>query len=320
MSFDKRYTVFVSSTYKDLIDARWAVARSLMRLNLIPLGMESFTASDLSQWDIIKKTIDLSDYYVLILGNCYGSTDSESGISYTEKEYRYALSKDIPCLAFLSRDLPVKTEHLETDYHREKLGLLRQEVSRGRMVDFWSNVDDLSAKVLTATHLATLDTPRPGWIRNPQSSPEVAEELARLSRINAELEQKIKEITKIEQDSTFINVELLERNAKISRNQFGQAYISIKIKLTNNSSTFFEGIRAAGKFKYNDFESQIITTDKRVDIPPWEDAILAIQFPMLPSKDLKLENINLSFRITGHNLSAPIHFESETQIISDPRF
>ncbi|GAA5503782.1 hypothetical protein Dxin01_03545 [Deinococcus xinjiangensis] len=176
---DKRYTVFVSSTFKDLVDARWAVARALMRLNLIPLGMENFTASDKSQWEIIKKTIDLSDYYVLILGNCYGSIDPETGISYTEKEYRYALEQGIPCLTFVSKDLPLKPEHIESDEHRQKLKAFRDEVSVGRMVDFWSNPDELSGKVLTAAHLATLDSPRPGWVRNRETSPEVSEELAR---------------------------------------------------------------------------------------------------------------------------------------------
>ncbi|OWL95792.1 hypothetical protein CBQ26_10995 [Deinococcus indicus] len=184
---DKRYTVFVSSTYKDLVDARWAVARALMRLNLIPLGMEAFTASEKNQWDIIKKTIDLSDYYVLILGNCYGSIDSETGISYTEKEYRYALEQGIPCLTFISKDVPILPEHRESDAHREKLDALRSEVSKSRMIDFWKNADELTAQVTTALVMGQIDTPRPGWIRNPQARPEVTEEIARLSRENAEL-------------------------------------------------------------------------------------------------------------------------------------
>lgn len=191
---DKRYTVFVSSTFKDLVDARWAVARALMRLNLIPLGMENFTASDKGQWEIIKKTIDLSDYYVLILGNCYGSIDPETGISYTEKEYRYALGQGIPCLTFVSKDVPLKPEHREPDAHRKKLDAFRAEASAGRMVDFWTNPDELTAKVATAIVMSQMESPRPGWVRNPQTSPEVAEEMARLSRENAELSAKMQAI------------------------------------------------------------------------------------------------------------------------------
>lgn len=77
---DKRYTVFVSSTFVDIVDARWVIAKVLMRLNLISLGMESFTALNSSQWEVIKNTIALSDYYILILGNKYGTIDSKTGI------------------------------------------------------------------------------------------------------------------------------------------------------------------------------------------------------------------------------------------------
>ena len=44
--------------------------------------------ADEEQWEIIKDTIDSSDYYVLIIAHRYGTIISEgpdAGISYTEK-------------------------------------------------------------------------------------------------------------------------------------------------------------------------------------------------------------------------------------------
>jgi Domain of unknown function (DUF4062) len=85
---EKRYQVFVSSTYADLQEERDAVFQTLMRMDCIPAGMELFPAIDEEQFEFIKKVIDGCDYYVLIIGGRYGSLTPE-GISYTKKEYDY---------------------------------------------------------------------------------------------------------------------------------------------------------------------------------------------------------------------------------------
>jgi len=43
---DKRYQVFVSSTYADLKDERNRVIQALMEMDCIPAGMELFPALD----------------------------------------------------------------------------------------------------------------------------------------------------------------------------------------------------------------------------------------------------------------------------------
>lgn len=54
--------------------------------------MELFPAIDEDQFEFIKKVIDDCDYYLLIIGGRYGSL-SDEGVSYTELEYQYAVSK-----------------------------------------------------------------------------------------------------------------------------------------------------------------------------------------------------------------------------------
>ncbi len=161
---NKKYQVFVSSTYEDLKDERMAVISGLLDMNCIPVGMEQFPASSLSQWEYIKKMIDMSDYYVLIVAGKYGSIDPESKISYTEKEYNYAKSINVPILAFLYEDID-KLIAKDVDSDRTHIEIFRQEVSTGRLVKFYSNVDDLKSKVITSMHQAISSTPRPGWIR-----------------------------------------------------------------------------------------------------------------------------------------------------------
>lgn len=52
---DKRYQVFISSTYTDLKDERQNVTQALMEMDCIPAGMELFPAVDEEQWEFIKK-------------------------------------------------------------------------------------------------------------------------------------------------------------------------------------------------------------------------------------------------------------------------
>ncbi|MCR9883896.1 DUF4062 domain-containing protein, partial [Vibrio alginolyticus] len=74
---EKRYQVFVSSTFADLQEERQQVIQALMEMDCIPAGMELFPATDEEQWEFIKRIIDDCDYYLLIIGGRYGSVSSD---------------------------------------------------------------------------------------------------------------------------------------------------------------------------------------------------------------------------------------------------
>lgn len=93
---NKKLQVFVSSTYTDLIEERQAAVQAILDAGHIPAGMELFKAGNESQLKTIYKWIDESDVYLLILGGRYGSIETETAKSYTQLEYEYAFSKDIP--------------------------------------------------------------------------------------------------------------------------------------------------------------------------------------------------------------------------------
>lgn len=116
---EKKYQIFISSTYDDLKNAREKVRDAILSMLHFPVGMEMFSAGDEEQWEIIQETIDSSDYYVLIVGQRYGSvieTGEDAGISYTEKEFRYAKAQKVPILAFiLSDDADIKKSAVESD-------------------------------------------------------------------------------------------------------------------------------------------------------------------------------------------------------------
>src|ERR1700742_4850314 len=99
-----RYQVFVSSTYDDLRSERQQATQAILEAGCFPSGMELFPASDDAQWELIKRVIEECDYYVIIVAGRYGSLTS-GGLSYTEKEYDYAIEKGIPVLGFVRDDI-----------------------------------------------------------------------------------------------------------------------------------------------------------------------------------------------------------------------
>ena len=100
---EKKYQVFVSSTYKDLSEERKEVIQALLELDCIPVGMELFPAADDDQWTLIQRLIDDCDYYIVIVGGRYGSPNKD-GVSFTQMEYEYALSRRIPIIGFLHKN------------------------------------------------------------------------------------------------------------------------------------------------------------------------------------------------------------------------
>lgn len=189
---NKRYQVFVSSTYSDLQEERGKVMQTIMSLDCIPAGMELFPAIDTEQFEFIKKVIDDCDYYLLIVGGRYGSM-SDDGISYTEKEYDYALAKSIPVIAFLHEDISKLTiEKCDVDTEkREKLIAFRDKVATGRLVQFWKNADDLNGKVAISLTRTIKVYPAVGWVRaNMQSNTESLQEINTLRKRIEQLEKE----------------------------------------------------------------------------------------------------------------------------------
>jgi hypothetical protein len=191
---EKRYQVFVSSTYQDLQEERQEVMHALLELDCIPSGMELFPAANETQWSLIKSVIDDCDYYVLILGGRYGSIGPE-GISYTEMEYRYAMEKGKPTIAFIHENpgaIPTnKSEN--TDEGRQRLNSFREIVGQ-KMFKHWSTPENLGSVVSRSLIQLIKAHPAVGWVRADElPDREASLELLRLRKevdeLTAELQQ-----------------------------------------------------------------------------------------------------------------------------------
>lgn len=213
---DKKYQVFVSSTYADLKDERSKVIQTLMEMDCIPSGMELFPATDEEQWNFIKRVIDDCDYYLLIVGGRYGTTDS-TGLSYTEKEYDYAVEKGIKVIALLHEnpeELPGTKIESNPEF-KNKLLLFREKVSTGRIVKFWSKPEELSGIVALSLQKTIKMFPAIGWVRaNQVSNEDSLKEIIDLSKHVTILKEQL---SKYQNESIpkVTNIASLEENINI---------------------------------------------------------------------------------------------------------
>jgi len=164
-SMEKKYQVFVSSTYKDLTEERQQVMQALLELDCIPVGMELFPAADDDQWTLIKRLIDDCDYYLVIVAGRYGSTHND-GVSYTQMEYEYALTKEIPIIGFIHGD-PGSIASSKTDSDitlKTKLDSFKSLVQK-KMVKHWTNPSDLGSQVSRSLVKLIKDKPQIGWVK-----------------------------------------------------------------------------------------------------------------------------------------------------------
>jgi len=196
MVTDKRFQVFISSTFRDLVNERQAVLKGVLELDHMPAGMELFPAADDSAWQLIKDVIDASDYYVLIIGGRYGSLDN-TGIAYTEKEYDYAVTCKkavIPLLHENPDNLP--RDKTETDKEAwEKLQSFRKKVENNHTCVYWNSPDDLKAKLIVGLTSTLKRSPAIGWVRADKipSGASIADALALREKVS-DLEMELKRL------------------------------------------------------------------------------------------------------------------------------
>lgn len=185
---NKRYQVFVSSTFTDLEEERQKAFQTLMNLEYFPAGMELFPALDQEQFEYIKRTIDDCDYYVLIIGGRYGTISSE-GVSYTEKEYDYAVACGIPVIALIHD----KPEMIPAGKSEKSVNSLKQldgfkaKVKSGRLVKYWNTPEQLSINLMQSLIHTTRVYPRSGWIKGSEVNN--SELLAEIHEIRKENER-----------------------------------------------------------------------------------------------------------------------------------
>lgn len=226
----KKYQVFLSSTYTDLVHERQAVVEAILMAGHIPAGMELFAAGDKSQLEVIRRWIKDSDLYMLILGGRYGSIEIDSGKSYVQLEYEYALELKKPVFAAVISDKALERNVVANPAARESTHKDLYQAFRAavlsRVCRFFDDYKDLKLIVHESIPEITRGTDLPGWIRGDQTL-DATKTLADLSALHAENSRLTKRITELEKkvasdmfgDYTYEELTTVLEEAKVNTEQ-----------------------------------------------------------------------------------------------------
>jgi hypothetical protein len=303
---EKRYQVFISSTFTDLREERQAVLKAVLEVGHMPAGMELFPASDASAWELIKGVIDESDYYLLIIGGRYGSLDSE-GVGYTEREYDYATQKAKPVIAFL-HEAPgeIPRDKTETGDGWEKMLRFREKIEKTHARNSWRSTDELKARVIVSLVNETRRHPAIGWVRADQvpTGTTLADVIALRNRIGElELAAEAAAVSPapgtedLEQgDDTFvIHAELMATSAKTNTTKkftsavpltWNEIFAAVAPKMINEATNYL--LKHAIKEFFQQRTQEAIASDRQV-----RDVSLLIV------KDDEVETCVVQFRALG---------------------
>lgn len=315
---NKRYQVFISSTFEDLQEERKTVIQILLENDFIPCGMELFPASNEEQWSFIKSVIDDCDYYLLIIGGRYGSTNKD-GISYTQMEYEYARSKNKPIIAFIHKNPNElqKGKTGKTIKGQKALEQFKNEVKEC-LVKYWESKEELISSVVTSIHQLTKRFPSAGWVKaNTAVDADDIHEVLRLQKENKHLRDML------EQSDFSMPVgidELAQGNEQIALT----CTEPLKHKLITVNTTWnkifaafaptllIDGTEIAIRFRINEMLSKIISPDDNpydthIQITQESLGMILLQFKALgmitirnSEFDIPLESSGITWLLTSY--------------------
>jgi hypothetical protein len=249
---DKKFQIFVSSTYTDLKEERQAAVEAILSAGHIPAGMELFSAGDESQMTVIKRWIDESDIYLLILGGRYGTIEAKSGKSYTHLEFEYALEKKKPYFSVVisEKGLDDKiTSHLKRnaieDKHQKELDEFKAQITTSNVVRHWDDKKDIKIAIHETLSEFSYSKELVGWVKadNLINATLVADEIAKLSKENTELRDRLQSLPSLNKALYFgLEYEQLAEMLKSEKVIYEEAQINLFSFLVTYGEKFVSGV------------------------------------------------------------------------------
>lgn len=145
--------IFLSSTFRDLVEARKKILLSFLGQEIHVQAMENFGASGKQPLSLCLEKLEPCQIFLLVIGDTYGTIDDETKKSITELEYERAVElynegkiKDIwvykPTKMFSPE---IKIE--QTAEQVEKLQKFKEKVCKKHTPDFYDSFTDLNGKI-----------------------------------------------------------------------------------------------------------------------------------------------------------------------------
>jgi len=116
----RKYQVFISSTFRDLADARRTVLDVVINRGHLPIALERFPAEDAAVRQVIQRTIEATQIFVVIVGYRYGAVEPTRGISYSHLEYEIAYNAGCVIVPFVLDDAEVAERRMKLQHELDK--------------------------------------------------------------------------------------------------------------------------------------------------------------------------------------------------------
>lgn len=188
--------------HTDLIEERQAAVQAILNAGHIPAGMELFSAGDESQLETVKRWIDESDVFLLILGGRYGSIEPKTKQGYVEVEYDYAVQTKTPAFAVVMSEK--WTHERMKQLGKEAVEMNNQDMYnkfRKRVLSKICRIADDSKDIKIAVHETLHDFilrhKFDGWVSGKEiaESSKALEQLAEMIKENKLLRAKLDKLT-----------------------------------------------------------------------------------------------------------------------------
>ncbi|HTU44091.1 MAG TPA: DUF4062 domain-containing protein [Bryobacteraceae bacterium] len=139
--------VYISSTYEDLQTERRIVRDAVSDLHHVPIGMETYEASDQRPLERCLEDVRACQAYVGIFAWKYGFCPNGGATSITELEYLEAAKHSIPCFIYLlGETVPWRRDWMPKE-DQDRIEALRNRLKTERLVKFFANPTDLGHAV-----------------------------------------------------------------------------------------------------------------------------------------------------------------------------
>src|SRR5688572_4256157 len=144
-------TVFISSTSRDLLDHRAAVAKALLKAGYHPIDMADFVARPQGATTACLKEVAESDLFVGIYAWRYGYIPQGAAASITEQEYIEAERLGKPCFIFMVDETYTWSEAFkESGQSAQLLQDFKNRLDLKLVRTLFTSADDLAMKVLAS--------------------------------------------------------------------------------------------------------------------------------------------------------------------------
>lgn len=148
--------IYVSSTYKDLIDERTAVREAILALGHFPVAMEEYGSADERPLEKCLADVRSCQVYVGIIAWRYGFCPNGGEKCITQLEYEAADAKGIPRYIFMLHEDAAWPRNRIPDEDQPRIKSFRQMLENNRLVGHFNDKNELARLVTQSLSNASI--------------------------------------------------------------------------------------------------------------------------------------------------------------------